>query len=59
MAPGPQPVSDYELAARLSYFIWSSMPDDELRELAGAGRVQRGAQAITKIVDGKNCQRNC
>ena len=28
------PVSDYELASRLSYFLWSSMPDAELFELA-------------------------
>jgi mono/diheme cytochrome c family protein len=28
------PVSDYELASRLSYFLWSSMPDDELTALA-------------------------
>lgn len=27
---GASPVSDYELASRLSYFLWSSMPDDEL-----------------------------
>src|SRR6185312_334337 len=26
----PQPLTDHELAARLSYFVWSSMPDDEL-----------------------------
>ena len=29
-----QRVSDFDLATRLSYFLWSSMPDDELRELA-------------------------
>jgi mono/diheme cytochrome c family protein len=28
------PIGDYELASRLSYFLWSSMPDDELFELA-------------------------
>ena len=28
--PGPHPVSPSELASRLSYFLWSSMPDDEL-----------------------------
>ncbi|HVQ30028.1 MAG TPA: DUF1592 domain-containing protein [Vicinamibacteria bacterium] len=28
-APG-QPVTDFELASRLSYFLWASMPDDEL-----------------------------
>lgn len=34
------PVSDWELATRLSYFLWSSMPDDELRELAAAGKLR-------------------
>src|SRR5690606_14965429 len=40
-APGsePAPVSDWELATRLSYFLWSSMPDDRLRELAAAGQL--------------------
>ena len=27
---GTRPLNDYELASRLSYFLWSSMPDDEL-----------------------------
>ena len=27
-------LNDYELASRLSYFLWSSMPDDELLKLA-------------------------
>ncbi|HUR46272.1 MAG TPA: DUF1592 domain-containing protein [Candidatus Saccharimonadales bacterium] len=31
----PYPLNDYELASRLSYFIWSSMPDDQLFRLAG------------------------
>ena len=29
-------ITDYELASRLSYFLWSSMPDDELFRLADA-----------------------
>ena len=33
------PVNDWELASRLSYFLWASMPDDELRTLAAAGRL--------------------
>jgi hypothetical protein len=33
------PVSDYELASRLSYFLWSSMPDEELLRLAGEHRL--------------------
>jgi hypothetical protein len=32
----PRPLTDFELANRLSYFIWSSMPDDQLIELAKA-----------------------
>ena len=35
-----QPVSEIELASRLSYFLWSSMPDDELLSLAEAGRLR-------------------
>ncbi len=32
-------VSDLELASRLSFFLWSSIPDDELLELASKGRL--------------------
>jgi hypothetical protein len=32
-------LSDYELASRLSFFLWSSVPDDELLNLAGAGKL--------------------
>lgn len=31
------PVDDFELAERLSYFLWASMPDEELLALARAG----------------------
>jgi hypothetical protein len=37
---GNYPLGDYELASRLSYFLWSSMPDEELFELAGAEKLQ-------------------
>jgi len=33
------PVNDYELASRLSYFLWSTMPDAELFRLAGTNRL--------------------
>jgi mono/diheme cytochrome c family protein len=33
-------ISDVELASRLSYFLWSSMPDDELLGLAEAGKLR-------------------
>ncbi|MGP0067820.1 MAG: DUF1592 domain-containing protein [Isosphaeraceae bacterium] len=35
------PVGEYELASRLSYFLWSSMPDDELFALAARGELRR------------------
>jgi hypothetical protein len=34
------PVTDLELASRLSFFLWSSIPDDELLNLAIAGRLR-------------------
>ncbi|MDP8244303.1 MAG: DUF1588 domain-containing protein [Candidatus Hinthialibacter antarcticus] len=36
-----RPVSDYELACRLSYFLWSSMPDDELFDLAAEKQLHK------------------
>jgi hypothetical protein len=40
-APGDKaaPISDLEMANRLSYFLWSSMPDAELRTAAESGRL--------------------
>jgi hypothetical protein len=38
-AGAPYRVSDLELASRLSFFIWSSIPDDELLDAAVAGRL--------------------
>ncbi|MDQ1469811.1 MAG: hypothetical protein QOJ99_1291 [Bryobacterales bacterium] len=34
-------ISDLEMASRLSYFLWSSMPDDELLRLAEAGKLHQ------------------
>lgn len=34
-----RPLTDFELASRLSYFLWSTMPDDELLTLAAAGKL--------------------
>ena len=36
-------VSDLELASRLSFFIWSSIPDEELIDVAAAGRLREAA----------------
>jgi hypothetical protein len=40
-AGAAHPVSDVELASRLSFFLWSSIPDDTLMNLATAGRLRQ------------------
>jgi mono/diheme cytochrome c family protein len=42
-------VSDLELASRLSYFIWSSMPDDELLSEAIRGRLSQPAVVDAQV----------
>ncbi|MEJ0090884.1 MAG: DUF1592 domain-containing protein [Limisphaerales bacterium] len=45
---GEQPyalVDEYALASRLSYFLWSSMPDDELFQQAAAGTLRKNLSA--------------
>lgn len=37
--PGPHPIDEYQLASRLSYFLWNSMPDDELFALAAKNQL--------------------
>ncbi|MBU6301417.1 MAG: DUF1592 domain-containing protein [Verrucomicrobia bacterium] len=34
------PLDDHQLASRLSYFLWATMPDDELSALADAGKLR-------------------
>jgi hypothetical protein len=42
VAPGaPYAISDLELATRLSFFLWSSIPDDELLEIAARGDLDK------------------
>jgi hypothetical protein len=38
--PGLHPLNQYELATRLSYFLWSTSPDETLIRLAEQGRLQ-------------------
>ena len=49
-APGQQVASldEYALASRLSYFLWSSLPDDELFQLAARGELRRNLAAQVK-----------
>jgi hypothetical protein len=52
------PVGQYELASRLSYFLWSSAPDAELLRVAGQGRLRQQtvltAQVKRMLLDKKS-----
>lgn len=43
-----EPLSPYSLASRLSYFLWSSMPDNELLRHAAAGDLERPAILVAQ-----------
>jgi mono/diheme cytochrome c family protein len=43
--PSAVPLDDWSLASRLSYFLWSTMPDDELFRLAAAGKLRESLDA--------------
>lgn len=49
-------VDEYALASRLSYFLWSSMPDEELFRLAGEGKLRADlpAQINRMLADAKS-----
>ncbi|HEY0138992.1 MAG TPA: DUF1592 domain-containing protein, partial [Nannocystis sp.] len=48
-ARGWAALTDHELAARLSYFLWSSMPDDALRAAADAGTLADDAVLLAQL----------
>jgi len=49
-APHPaRPLSDYSLASRLSYFLWASLPDEELLQRAAAGELRESDQLRAQI----------
>ena len=57
-SPGGRTIDSYELAMRMSYFLWSSMPDDELLDAAEAGLAESTeavrAQARRMLADPKS-----
>jgi mono/diheme cytochrome c family protein len=48
-AGGSAPINDYELASRLSYFLWSSMPDAELMRCADAHTLRQPATLRAQV----------
>ena len=49
LSPQVRPLGEYELASRLSYFLWSSMPDDELFAAADEGRLERADELERQV----------
>jgi hypothetical protein len=52
-------LNDYELASRLSFFLWSSIPDDELLTLADAGKLKDDAvlqKQVRRMLDDPRSQ---
>ena len=47
--PQPRPLTDHEMASRLSYFLWSTMPDEELFSLAAAGKLRDPATVAAQV----------
>lgn len=47
--PTPHALTGYELASRLSYMLWASMPDDALLSLAGSGELDEPAQVVAQV----------
>jgi hypothetical protein len=47
--PAKHQINDYELATRLSYFIWSSMPDDKLRAVCDKGDLRKADNLEVQI----------
>ena len=46
--PEPYAIDEFQLASRLSYFLWRSMPDDELFELASQNQLTANLEAQVK-----------
>ncbi len=56
----PGPLDDYAIASRLSYFLWSSLPDEELTALAARGELRKPAvlrAQVDRMLGDKRSQR--
>ena len=47
--PAEHPLNDWEMAGRMSFFLWSSIPDDELRRAAAAGELHDPAKLARQV----------
>jgi hypothetical protein len=46
---GDKPLTGWELASRMSFFLWSSIPDDDLRRAAAAGELENPALLAKQV----------
>src|SRR5262249_11894657 len=46
----PHPIDYYQLASRLSYFLWSTMPDDEMFDLAAKGKLHENIKPQVELM---------
>jgi hypothetical protein len=49
-SPAIVPLDDYQLASRLSYLLWATMPDEELMALADEGRLHQPAVLDAQVL---------
>ncbi len=50
--PGPEPLDDYELASKLSYFLWNGQPDSTTLHLAAHGLLHKQLDAeVTRMTE--------
>ncbi|TDU66603.1 cytochrome c [Prosthecobacter fusiformis] len=58
----PEPLDDYELASRLSFFLWGSLPDEELLAAAAAGTLRNPTQLTAqadRLMNDRRMKRFC
>jgi len=56
--PGPEPLDDYELASKLSYFLWNGPPDAQTLNLASEGKLRANLGAeVDRMIDDEKFSR--
>ncbi len=61
-AGAAEPLDDFELASRLSFFLWGSLPDEILLDLADAGKLRNPGvmeEQITRMMNDQKLKRFC
>ena len=58
----PQPLDDFDMATRLSFFLWGSIPDQKLLDLAADGTLHESdvlAQQVDRMLSDRKLKRFC